>query len=291
MFVKRNNVQAIRSYFNERLKSCFSENEIKLMVRECVCSRLGLSVSDYLLSDTFLLSESDLLYFRAVIKRIESNEPFQYILGSTLFYGLEIKTDYRALIPRPETEELVDWIIEDYSNKSSLNILDLCTGSGCIALAIKSKFINSNVHAVDVSKEALSLAKENANNLNLEIEFIEMDVLNTDLFRIYELNSFECWVSNPPYIPRNEAAGLASNVLKFEPSIALFVKNEDPLQFYRTIASAAMLYLKSQGRIYFEIHEQFSEHIFCLMLEIGFVNISLRKDLQGKYRMLMAQKP
>jgi release factor glutamine methyltransferase len=247
MFVQKNNVQAIKSYFNERLKSQFSENEIKMIVRECVSRRLGLSVSDYLMSDTSLLSESDLLYFRSIVKRLQSNEPFQYIIGSTLFYDLELKTDHRALIPRPETEELVDWILYDHSTNNSLRILDLCTGSGCIALALKSKLIDASVLAIDVSSEALTLAKENANKLNLKIELNEMDVLNPNSFESFNKNSFDIWVSNPPYIPSIDAADMSSNVLKFEPSIALFVKDEDPLLFYAVIATQAMLYLKKDG--------------------------------------------
>jgi release factor glutamine methyltransferase len=291
MFVQKNNVQSIKSYFNERLKSQFSENEIKLIVRECVCRRLGLSVSDYLMSDTSLLSESDLLYFRSILKRLQSNEPFQYIIESTLFYDLELKIDQRALIPRPETEELVDWIVLDYSHEKSIEILDLCTGSGCIALALKSKFIDSTVYAVDISSDAVSLAKENANNLNLKIELNEIDVLNSNLFQIFRLNSFDCWVSNPPYIPSKDAAEMSSNVLQFEPSIALFVKDEDPLQFYRAIAAQAILFLKTKGRLYFEVHEKFGDQLIYLLKGMGFVNMELRKDLQGKDRMMMAQKP
>ncbi|MFO0493933.1 MAG: peptide chain release factor N(5)-glutamine methyltransferase [Flavobacteriia bacterium] len=291
MFVQKNTVQAIKSYFNERLKPQFFENEIKLIVRECVCRRLGLSVSEYLVSETSLLSESDLLYFRSIVKRLQSNEPFQYIIGSTLFYDLELKTDNRALIPRPETEELVDWILLEYANASSLRILDLCTGSGCIALALKSKLIDSAVYAVDISNDAVNLATENSNKLNLHIELNVMDVLNPDLFKSYATNSFDCWVSNPPYVPLKDSSEMAANVILFEPSIALFVKDETPLQFYSAIAEEAMRYLKKQGRLYFEIHEQFGERLINLLTEIGFVNIELRKDLQGKDRMMMAQKP
>jgi release factor glutamine methyltransferase len=291
MFVQKNNVQAIKSYFNERLKSQFSENEIKMIVRECVSRRLGLSVSDYLMSDASLLSESDLLYFRSIVKRLQSNEPFQYIIGSTLFYDLELKTDHRALIPRPETEELVDWILYDHLTNNSLRILDLCTGSGCIALALKSKLIDASVLAIDVSSEALTLAKENANKLNLKIELNEMDVLNPNSFESFNKNSFDIWVSNPPYIPSIDAADMSSNVLKFEPSIALFVKDEDPLLFYAVIATQAMLYLKKEGCLYFEINEQFAERLIHLLKDLGFVNIELRKDLQGKDRMMLAQKP
>jgi len=291
MFVQKNNVQAIKSYFNERLKSQFSENEIKMIVRECVSRRLGLSVSDYLMSDASLLSESDLLYFRSIVKRLQSNEPFQYIIGSTLFYDLELKTDHRALIPRPETEELVDWILYDHSTNNSLRILDLCTGSGCIALALKSKLIDASVLAIDVSSEALTLAKENANKLNLKIELNEMDVLNPNSFESFNKNSLYIWVSNPPSIPAIDAADMSSNVLNFEPSIALFVEDEDPLLFYAVIATQAMLYLKKEGCLYFEINEQFAERLSHLLKDLGFVNIELRKDLQGKDRMMLAQKP
>jgi release factor glutamine methyltransferase len=167
----------------------------------------------------------------------------------------------------------------------------LCTGSGCIALALKSKLIDSAVYAVDISNDAVNLATENSNKLNLHIELNVMDVLNPDLFKSYATNSFDCWVSNPPYVPLKDSAEMAANVILFEPSIALFVKDETPLQFYSAIAEEAMRYLKKQGRLFFEIHEQFSERLINLLTEIGFVNIELRKDLQGKDRMMMAQKP
>jgi len=292
MFVENNTINAIKTYLKEKLVEKFSASEIKLMTNELIKARLNLSSSDLISSGELLLSESDLLFFRSCAKRLLNDEPFQHIIGSTFFYGLELQTDRRALIPRPETEELVDWIVKDYEDKSSIRIIDLCTGTGCIALALKSVFKTASIDAIDVSLDALTLTKENSNALGLELNFRQLDVLSESAFspRIFLPESYDVWVSNPPYIPESDKEDMAKNVLEYEPEIALFVENEEPLKFYLKIAQDALLFLKSDGALYFEIHEAYGVQLKTELDVLGFKDIELRKDLQGKDRMLKAVK-
>ncbi len=291
MFVQTNTIQAVKAYFKNRLNSQFTESELNFMLKEAIIQRLKISRADYLLCDQEFLSESDLLYFRSIVKRLMDQEPFQYIIGVTEFYGLELITDSRALIPRPETEELVQWITQQYNGSDSLQIADICTGSGCIALALKLQFKNASVLATDFSQSAVDLANENAKLVGLEIETILLDATTNNPIPGKKENLFDCWVSNPPYIPISDQLEMADNVLKFEPHMALFVENNDPLIFYRKISENAHLYLKSGGKLFFEIHERFATETIAVLENFGFVNIQLRKDLQGRDRMLQGQKP
>lgn len=288
MFVQQNTLDGLRSYFSERLSNQFSASEIKLMLKTFVTTRLNISDTEFMLAGDLRFSESDLLYFRSVVKRLQTNEPFQYISGKTEFYGLELLCDKRALIPRPETEELVDWIVQSADKNSELTIVDLCAGSGCIALGLKSKLPKAKVEAWELSQDALDLITENCPFTGLEIESKKVDVL-----KINELNSsklYDLWVSNPPYIPHLERWRMEENVLAFEPEMALFVADDDPFIFYDRIAKAASTQLVDGGWLYFEIHEDFSEEVMHCLTIHGFVNIELRKDLQGKSRMIRAQR-
>jgi release factor glutamine methyltransferase len=294
MFVQTNSVQSIREYFKSRLENRFSDNEIKIIGNEVICQRLGLSPADLIGINDQLLSESDLLFFRSIVKRLLNNEPFQYIVGNAHFYGLELLSDKRALIPRPETEELVDWIRESYLNKNEiLSIADICTGSGCIALAVKSLFPNAKITATDISSEALQLAKENAIKTDFEIDFKQFSALDEVEYNQkgnFQLESFDCWVSNPPYIPEEDKKQMAENVLDFEPHLALFVPDTKALIFYEKIAEMAKRYLKSKGLLFFEIHENLGQETKSLLEDLGFEEVEIRNDLQGKNRMIKAVK-
>ena len=289
MFVSSNRLSDIKSYYFEKLSSLFSENEINLMVKYLSIKRLGLTNADYLSSNNILLSESDLLYFNFALKRLLKNEPFQYILGDVEFYGLELNCDSRALIPRPETEELVDWVLESVDKKEILNVLDLCSGSGCIAFGLKSKLPNAEVIAAELSEDAIALIKENSLKTNLNIIPLKMDVLSVDDYSDFDIESFDCWVSNPPYIPNKEKSLMEQNVLDFEPHLALFVDDKEPLVFYQAIAEQAKKYLKPGGLLFFEINENYGNEMEKMLSDLGFLNIELRKDLQGKARMMRAQ--
>jgi len=291
VFVQANTVREIKKYFRKNLVDLYSESEINQIVKESVIQRLGMSSVDYLLSDDQLLSESDLLFFRSIVKKISANEPFQYVIGNTEFYGLKFKTDKRALIPRPETEELVDWITEFFPKKSKISGVDLCTGSGCIAIALKSHFSYSEIFAGELSDDAIELALENSKNLETPVEVLKLNSLESSAYQFFKKESIDFIVSNPPYIPIEDSKKMEANVLDFEPSMALFVSNEDPLIFYREIANNAIIYLKQNGLLFFELNENFAHETKSLLMDIGFVNIELRKDLQGKNRMLKAQKP
>ncbi len=287
MFVKDNTVSSIKAYFFDRLSAFYTASEMKLMFNELLMSRLNLSRTELMLSDSLRLSESDLLYFRTCVHRMKENEPFQHVLGSTEFYGLEIKCDNRALIPRPETEELVDWIVNDFKNHE-FSIIDVCTGSGCIALALKSVFKNCTVEAVDVSKDALDLAKDNAEILNLDVRFYEDDILATTKLGM-NARKWDVIVSNPPYIPVSDKDQMHANVLDYEPGLALFVSNDDALIFYRKIAELAKESLSKSGALYFEIHENLSSDVQALLKSIGFQSVVCRQDMQGKDRMIKAE--
>lgn len=289
MFVQSNTIRAIREYYKERLSGLLSESEIKQILHHALKVRLNLSQADLLLADENRLSESDLLYFRSIVKRLQANEPIQYIFGDTLFADLLIKCDRRALIPRPETEELVDWILTEKPEGAMLKILDLCTGTGCIALALKNKLQAAEVHALDYSEDALALARENATSLKLDVKLHHLDALHLSESP-FEKESFDIWVSNPPYIPEEEKSRMHANVLDFEPGMALFVANDDPLVFYRAIAQSALQYLKTGGMLYFEVHEDYAAQTLELIRGTGFTNCELKLDLQGKQRMLRAIK-
>ena len=284
MFVVDNQLKTAKNYFSEKLENLFTGTEINSMWKEIICLRLKWNQSDFILNNSFRLSESDLLFIRTYVHRLKNNEPFQYIHGTTTFFGLELICDKRALIPRPETEELVAWAVELGPYKT---IADLCTGSGCIALGLKSKFSESDITGLDISTDALSLAKENSKLTNLDVEFIHADVLNINKYFLDK--KWDCIISNPPYIPTNERESIAENVLNFEPEIALFVENKNPIIFYEAIIKYAKSNLSENGFLFFEIHPEFSAEISDLLNLKGFINIELRKDLQGKNRMIKAQ--
>lgn len=218
------------------------------------------------------------------IERLLKNEPLQHILGEVEFYGLQIKTDYRALIPRPETEELVDWIISDQPGFEG-SIIDIGTGTGCIPIALAHHLPKAQVSGLDLSAEALKLAFENARLNKVKISWHQGDVLNASL-----PGQFNLIVSNPPYIPEADKTNMAENVLDYEPDMALFVSNERPLIFYQRIAKLGLEHLNKHGSLYFEIHEAYGSETVQLLENLGYQNIILKQDLQGKDRMIKASR-
>ncbi|PWL29595.1 MAG: peptide chain release factor N(5)-glutamine methyltransferase [Fluviicola sp. XM-24bin1] len=288
MFVTSNEFKAIRNYFSEELSELYAPNELKIILKFLFLKRFDATSADYILADDKRLSESDLLFFHDALKRLRKNEPFQYVIGEAEFYGLLLKCDERALIPRPETEELVDWILEDNLINQDLALLDICSGSGCIALALKSKLTEAKVTALELSTEAIDLIEGNIEFTGLNLEVIKADALTTN-YEDLILDKVDVIVSNPPYIPHDDRSLMEANVLGFEPEMALFVEDDDPLIFYREIMERSQAILKDRGWLYFEIHEDLSEGVRSLFEESNFVNIELRKDLQGKDRMMRGQ--
>lgn len=239
--------------------------------------------------------------FRKGLEALLRNEPVQYVTGTGWFYGMELKVSPDVLIPRPETEELVEWIIEDVkkTGKHPENpetgtvthprILDIGTGSGAIPLAIKKHLPLAAVSAIDISEGALKIATENALKLSLSINFSRVDVLDENATAA--LPGFDIIVSNPPYICEQERAGMQEQVLDYEPNIALFVPDHDPLRFYRRIGLLALEKLPAGGALYFEINEAYGAETAKLLEEQGYVDVILKQDLFGKDRMIKAKKP
>ncbi len=230
------------------------------------------------------LTESQLDQLKNAAKELAADKPIQYILGKAWFMGKEYFVNENVLIPRPETEELVDWISE-YAHiiNKPLQLLDIGTGSGCIAISLKLELPNCSITGLDVSSPALEVAKKNATHLNAAIEWVEQDILMSASLPA----SYDIIVSNPPYIPFNEKANMQVQVKNFEPAIALFVTNEDPLIFYRIIARLGKQYLNPNGQLFFEMHYDQGKAIVALFDEMGY-HAELRQDMFGKDRMIRA---
>lgn len=242
---------------------------------------------------TLSLEEED--QWTAIRERLSNHEPLQYVLGQADFYGLKFLVDQRVLIPRQETEELVHWILENKSlttgvepAKPAAKLLDIGTGSGCIAITLKRKWPQLEVHGLDVSAGALGLAKRNAKRHSVEIHFHELDILRFD--HRDRLGDYQLIVSNPPYIPPSEKELMGRSVIEFEPAEALFTPEEDPLLFYRKIARFAQLHLTAGGRLFMECNEFRIGAVQTVLKDCHFKNITVRQDLQGKERMICGQR-
>jgi release factor glutamine methyltransferase len=224
-----------------------------------------------------------------ILQELKTGKPVQYVLGHTEFYGLPFKVTPAVLIPRPETEELVQWIIETVQQSQTpvINILDIGTGSGCIPISIKHNLLNINAFAIDISTDALIMAKANAGLNKTDVNFIEADILNfpTDI----SLPKFDIIVSNPPYVTLEDKTKMHTNVTDFEPHTALFVPENDPLIFYKAIADFAKKHLIPNGLLFFEINESFGLETVELLQSKSFKNIELRQDMSGRDRMIKAE--
>lgn len=230
---------------------------------------------------------------RDAVLRLEKNEPLQYVIGETEFSGLTFKVRPGVLIPRPETEELVEIVIKDFKNisarKSVVKVIDLCSGSGCIAIALSNWLVGSVVEAWEISNDAIEIAKENSLNNHTNVLFKPVDVLKFDITEVmYE--TIDIMISNPPYVCRSEQPEMEDKVLEFEPHIALFVENEDPLIFYRKIALIADKILTKGGYLYFEINSLLWEETLKLMESFSFTKIEVFKDISNRERFIRIQK-
>jgi release factor glutamine methyltransferase len=283
MFVSDNLLKTAQGYFNEQLQGLYSEMACKQMWQQILEKRFDWTPTDLLLKQQERLSESDLLYIRSFVKRLQANEPFQYIIGETYFADLRLKTDARALIPRPETEELV--ALAKAQGFTYSKIIDFCTGTACIALALKKSYPAAQVSALDLSEGAIELARENAQLNNLEIQAIVQDI-----FAWQSAEQFDLIVSNPPYIPQNETVLMQANVLEHEPHMALFVPDQTPLLFYERLAQIALSNLQSSGIMVLEVHENLAQQSLSLFAAEHFSRKEIHRDLQGKERMILVQK-
>ena len=236
----------------------------------------------------YIKKENPAIPLDEIILRLNQGEPIDYILGYTYFYGLKIEVNKDTLIPRPETEELVELILNENQTRSGLKILDIGTGSGCIALALKSKLVDTEVTAIDVSGVAIEIAQKNSVHLDLNINFIQLDILNEHLWS--KLANYDIIVSNPPYIAQEEKKHMTSSVLDYEPHLALFVDDSDALLFYRKIAELAKKNLKENGKLYFEINQYLGKETVELLENLGFNDVVLKKDIYGNDRIIQCTR-
>lgn len=222
--------------------------------------------------------------------RLSKNEPVQYVLGKAYFYDYEFLVDKRVLIPRSETEELVDWIIKSHQHHIGMKILDIGTGSGCISIVLDHKLYKPRTYTIDVSQDALDLAEINALRLASDVNFFQVDILKERSFTPNPELEFNIIVSNPPYVLESEKKEMAKNVLDYEPFTALFVEDSNPLVFYKVIAELASKQLVHNGFLYFETNESNADEVAAFMKSLGFINIEIKKDLNNKDRFVRGQR-
>lgn len=284
-----NAVQTISALRRRLTEFLISEHvdEAQCIARDLLCDTLQLSVTQLFTSFDTVIENEVATEIMNMAKRIVRGEPLQYVTGKSFFMGNVFRVRPGVLIPRPETAELVSWIANVYRDKQ-FSLLDIGTGSGCIALSVKILCKNSVVTAIDVSSDALDVAKENARLLNVDAEFINANIFSKLQFD----KKFDVVVSNPPYVRESEKYEMQSNVLDYEPHIALFVPDDNALIFYRRIAQLSMNeLLVNGGNLFFEINAAFGNEICEMLRDMGFLNVELRKDINGCDRMVGAQRP
>ncbi len=271
-----------------RLSARFGPGEAKWMVRIMMSELKGYTQADIAIKSADEVSEYLAGKVKSVTDRLLNDEPIQYIFSSTVFYGLTLKVTPATLIPRPETEELVDMIVRRWSGHDDLRVLDACTGSGCIALALARNLPFSRVDAFDVSTAALEVARQNNAALKTSVRFFEADALHLPA---PAQPCYDIIVSNPPYIAEHEKASMEPNVLLHEPHSALFVPDSDPLEFYKALAAYAMEALRAEGMLYFEINPLYAAELKKLMETDGWEDVELYPDMQRLTRFLTAREP
>ena len=282
-------IKEYRSYFIQELTPIFDEGEAESFFYLILENKQQLKRIDLALQHDLTFSEDEIKIWNAILEQLKNEIPVQYLLGKTSFYGLDFEVNTNVLIPRPETEELVDWIIKSNQvdqNSKGLKILDIGTGSGCIAISLANYIPNAKVFAIDVSESALDTAKKNAESNKVEVTFTNKNILETvDLEQQYDII-----VSNPPYVRNLEKEEIKKNVLNNEPHLALFVEDNDALIFYRKIAELAQKNLSEKGQFFFEINQYLGQEMINLLEEMNFKNVELRKDIYGNDRMIRSEK-
>ena len=275
----------LEEHFKEELSQQYDGDEARAMFSLAAEHVLKFSPGKLRMMGDSVMDFVHLQKMLSILNDLIIGKPIQYILGEAHFYGLVFMVNENVLIPRPETEELVDWIVSDLKLQptDSINILDIGTGSGCIPITLKKHLSKASVSTVDVSADALEVAQRNAVQLNTPLSFIHADILKYSSEEKYDVI-----VSNPPYIRDLEKAGMHANVLDYEPQLALFVEDDNPLIFYNAIADFAKTNLKPTGNLYLEINEFLSSETIEMLSAKGFTTIDLRKDMQGKNRMIKA---
>ena len=275
----------LKIHFENSLKDEFPSTEIGSFFNILCEEYLGIRRVDVALNPNREVSTHEELKFEKALERLKNHEPIQYITGKTEFYGRDFQVSKNVLIPRPETEELVEWIISDHQNAGRLKILDIGTGTGCIPISLQKELQNPEVYSFDISTEALNLARKNSELNQAKVIFKEVNILETESLT----EQFDIIVSNPPYVRELEKTEMHRNVLDHEPKLALYVSDDDALIFYRKITELAQEALNNAGKLYFEINQYLAEETKQLVEQYGF-EARLKKDIFGNYRMLKAVK-
>lgn len=271
-----------RTYFIEKLTPVYDVMEVESFFSIALEELKGWKRVDLAMQPEAFLSGDEIGEWNAVLNQLEQQKPIQYIFGKAHFYGLEFFVNKNTLIPRPETEELVEWIITENQARGMIKVLDIGTGSGCIAISLTKNLPDAAVYAIDVSKGALEMAKKNATHNNAEVTFWQKDILQADSLP----EQFDIIVSNPPYVRNLEKEEIKKNVLEHEPHLALFVDDNDALLFYRKIALLGKSALKENGRLYFEINQYLGNETVEMLEEMGYNNVTLKQDIYGNDRMV-----
>ncbi len=271
-----------------QLAPLYDESEARWIVRTMVESITGMSRTDMLLHGDREMEPETVARYDGIIARLLKHEPIQYILGETYWHGMTLKVSTAVLIPREETSELVDIIVKDYGDRQDLSVMDICTGSGCIAIALARNLPFASVTGIDISADALAVARENASLCKAHVDFEQKDALAPVAD---EQDKYDIVVSNPPYIAQHEEKEMDSNVLDYEPHLALFVPDNDPLKFYSAISRNSMATLKPGGKLYLEINPLFSDRLASMLTGDGWDNVTVIKDMHGKDRFATATKP
>ena len=270
----------------DALKGYYPDSEALALAKMLLVEVFGFSTLELYGGKDKEFSEKHRSVLTEMIRRLQKNEPIQYIIGIESFFGLTFEVNPNVLIPRPETQELVSWIIEDYQSDDSVRILDIGTGSGCIPISLGKQLSKAEVESWDISEGALEVASRNCERNGVKVLLRQKDVLKA----VPEGDLYDVIVSNPPYITNKEKVEMESNVLDWEPSLALFVPDEDPLLFYRKIAQLGCDMLKEGGSLYFEINRAYGEETILMLKELGYAQIELKKDSWGNDRMIKAKR-
>ncbi len=275
-------IKTFSTIFQDELNGVYPLQEIQALLRIALEHVLKMSFKDLVSSPDTKIPISSFKTLNNILRELKNNKPIQYIIGKADFYGLVLHVNGSVLIPRQETEELVHHIINASKKKNSISLIDIGTGSGCIAISLKKNMPMANVSALDISEEALVIAKLNAVEQNTEITFVQADILKLPQLK----TQYNLIVSNPPYIPQNEQLTMHPNVLNYEPHLALFVSKNDPLVFYKAIMEFAINHFTDGGELWFEIHEHFAPHVQTMMIEYNFSGVEIIKDIHDKNRIV-----
>src|SRR6188768_2138880 len=277
-----------RTVLTKELKNVYESDESRNIIELVIEHITNLSRAEQVKNKVPYLTCTQLEDLDAITERLKKNEPVQYVLGEAWFAGMKFKVNKNVLIPRPETEELVDWIVKESENSKVKiqNVVDIGTGSGCIPITLKKKLQEANISAIDVCSEALFTATENSIELGAEVNFVLLDFLDEEKWK--ELAQYDIIVSNPPYVKQSEINTMHERVKEFEPHLALFVPDEDAFLFYKKLSDFSLKHLKPGGSLFVEINGVLGEQVVNLFRSTGFANIELRKDMQEKDRMIKA---